>query len=163
MDLRARQDLLARLFTDPDFRRAHDKHESEFSVEEVNDVERFAESLFRKRLHEVEKLIPITRQALVGSLESEFRSFYPTFDPKTIKRHLEEAIAFCRYLQRQPSIPEEARHAANFEAAKLTFYGYERSFALCRPSPRSIAGESRRRISFTLWIRLGKHVRYFIR
>ena len=124
------------------------------------EVEIFAESLFRKRLHEVAKLLPQIRDTLGTDFETNFREFCPTFNPKSTKRHLEDALAFCQFLFRRLPEADRRRATIKFEAAKLSFFGYEKAFAICVPSPSRSSG---RRLSFAIWLRIGSRVRFFTR
>jgi hypothetical protein len=184
MSLQEQQNLLAKLYTDADFRlaflsqpkkkgAAYDLSESEIGEiarimpEELNF---FAESLFWKRLREVEKFLPATKKVLAEDFTGLFRVFSQNFNPQKVKKHFEDAHGFARFLQKQ-DISNLARSAAKFERAKLEFFGFEKLLVVCRldcdvrhllssdaTKPKEI-NEGRKKIA--VWLRTGKRVRHF--
>ena len=125
----------------------------------------FADSLFWKRLREVEKLLPLTRKILAGDFEKYFREFANRFLPETIKKHQEDAIEFAAFLQSKKLEPDWAKDAAKFEQAKLEFYGLSKPFVLrffdynVKEIFRQAAmppSEIRKKKTFVVWLRIGK-------
>jgi len=184
MSLKEQQNLLAKLYTDAEFRRAFlSKPEKigaenlldESEISEIGEImpeelEFFAESLFWKRLREVEKFLPLTRKLSGDDFIEHFREFSQTFHPQSVKKHFEDAFEFCRFLQKR-HISEFARSAAKFERAKLEFFGLGRSFVVCRldfdfknfalsdDKPQVEIPEKKKKIA--VWLRIGKRVRHF--
>jgi hypothetical protein len=156
MSLLEEQKKLARLVTERPAGRSDDTE----TFADPKEVEIFAESLFRKRLHEVEKLLPLTRAGLNAEFAVRFREFCPTFNPRSTGRHLEDALAFCRFLVAGLENTDPRRATVKFEAAKLSFFGHEKAFAVCVPSPSITSG---RRVSFAIWLRIGSRVRFLMR
>jgi hypothetical protein len=94
------------------------------------ELEFFAEALFYKRLREVEKLLPLTRNHLAEDFEKYFREFAGMFLPSTTKKHLEDAVEFCSYLQKHKNSSDIERNIAKFEQAKLEFWGFEKRLVI---------------------------------
>jgi hypothetical protein len=162
MELRKQQDQLVRLLTDTEMLRSWTGG-SEPDIPHFADpseVADFAESLFHKRLHEVAKHLPLTRDTLGSEFAEGFREFSLTFNPTTTKRHVEDALAFCRFILDRMSKSDDRRATVRFELSKLGFFGHRKRFAFCFLSPSIAAG---RRLSFAIWIRFGGRVRFFIR
>jgi hypothetical protein len=184
MSLQHQQDLLARLYTDAEFRRAflsapekigaenllNEKEIREIAEIMPEELDFFADSLFWKRLREVEKLLPITRKMLNEEFTSQFREFSQGFNPQTVKKHLEDALGFGRHLQTR-NIPQSAKAAARFELSKLEFFGLEKRFVVCRldfdirefsASGRSEPAENiEKKKKIAVWIRFGKRIKHF--
>ena len=184
MSLQEQQNFLARLYTDTELRRAflseptnigveNDLNEKEIAeIAEIipEELNFFAESLFWKRLREVEKLLPLTKEFLKDDFVELFREFSKDFNPQTIKKHLEDAIEFCRFLQKS-DISELTQSIAEFEQTKLEFFGYGKRFAFCRLSfdIRKIQrrdSETQRlklekRKTIAIWLRFGKKIKHF--
>jgi hypothetical protein len=183
------QNLLARIFTDEDLRLRFlsepDKIgiENNLSAAEIEQIRQilpeqinfFADSLFYKRLHEVEKLLPLTRKALGTEFEKYFREFANQFLPQTIKKHLEDAIEFIEFLQSKKIEPVWAKDLARFEGARLSFNNSEKRILLKRFDfdIREIIKEISRqgakaqsdfpgRKTYAVWLRIGKRVKHFI-
>lgn len=182
MSLSEQQNLLARLYTDAEFRRAFltapekigaENDLSETETAEIaaimpEELEFFAESLFWKRLREVEKILPLSKKALGADLKVFFREFSKNFNPQSVKKHLADALAFTGFLQNQ-NISGLARDAARFERAKLEFYGLEKRFVVCRLNhdvrqlyraevePSQIEGSKK----IALWFKIGNRARHF--
>lgn len=184
MSLLEQQNFLARLYTEEDLRREfarepekigreHRLNERELAElaellpEELNF---FAETLFWKRLREVEKLLPLTRRILGRDFAGHFRAFAAGYNPQSIKKHLEDAYEFGGFLLNRP-ISEAARETAKFELAKLKFFGFRKTLVVCRlkfsigelsaGSPQTpVAGG--RKLNFAVWIRVGKQIRHFV-
>lgn len=189
MSLREVQNLLARIFTDEDLRlrflREPEKTgaENNLSDAEIRQIRQllpeqinfFADSLFHKRLSEVEKFLPLTRKILGEDFSKYFRQFANQFLPQTIKKHLEDAGEFTEFLQSKEINPIWARDLAKFEQARFTFNNSEKRFLLKRfdfdvreiLKEISRAGEKGqsdfpKRRTFAVWLRLGKRVKHFI-
>jgi hypothetical protein len=172
MSLLEQQNLLARLYTDEKFRRDFLneplKSGAENNLNEAEIVELtkvmpeelnfFSESLFVKRLREVEKLLPLTHKVLAKDFQVYFREFTNNYNPQTVKKHLEDAIEFCKYLQTKQI---ETKDAAKFEQAKLEFHGYGKSFKFVRLNYNIETFEPKK--GFAMWIKAGKTVKFFNR
>jgi hypothetical protein len=181
MSLREQQNLLAKLYTDAEFRRAFLSQPEKIGAENFLDeteiaeiaaimpeeLEFFAKSLFSKRLREVGKFLPFTKNVLGADFTKQFGEFSRKSNPQTVKKHFEEALGFCRFLQTR-DISEWAKNAARFERAKLEFFGLEKRFVVCRldfelrdftVSDRTKMPEKKKRTA--VWIRIGKRVRHF--
>lgn len=184
MSLEQQQNLLAKLYTDADFRRAFLSSpakigaENDLSEAEIREIAEimpeelnfFAESLFWKRLRETEKLLPLTKKVLGEDFANLFREFSAKFNPQSIKKHFEDAREFCRFLRRQ-KISELAKNVAKFEASKLEFFGAERRLTVCRldydvrnfitadpVQPIEIPAKKKK---IAVWLRLGKRIKHF--
>ena len=184
MSLQQQQNLLAKLYTDADFRRAFLSGlekigaKNDLSPEEIAEIAAimpeelnfFAESLVWKRRREAEKFLPLTRSVLGADFTEHFREFSQTFNPQSIKKHFEDALEFSRFLQKR-NIPEFARAAAKFEQSKLEFFGLEKRFVVCRldfdvrkfkasgnQAPLEIP-EKKKKIA--VWLRIGKRIEHF--
>lgn len=184
MSLKDQQNLLAKLYTDAEFRRAFlsepekigaendltEKEISEIAAIMPEELNFFADSLYWKRLRAVEKLLPLTRQVLDEDFARIFLDFSQTYNPQTIKKHLEDAHKFCRFLQSR-NISDVAKTAAKFERSKLEFFGFEKRLVICRvgfdirefivkrqKSPFEIP---EKKAKTAVWFRFGKRVKHF--
>lgn len=183
MGLREQQDLLARLYADPRFReeflvdpqaigRQHRLEESEVGdlVAIIpEDLRFFGDSLVEKRLQEARKLLPLLARVLANDFRPQFVAFASGYNPQSIKKHLEDAIEFCRFIELPESCPDTSRIAARFERTGLDFFDTDKRIAFCRLNRevlRFISQErsGRRRPVFFLavWARLNRRVRRFL-
>ena len=176
MGLREQQDLLARLYTSAECRSAFASDPSAIgsaaglSDDEVRDISStslreiglFSESLFWKRFGEAEKLLPVTSRALGTEFAPRFRAFSGEFNPQSAKKHLEDAIEFCRVVRKDDSVAPHARDAAEFEQKKLEFFSGARRFLLIRAT-YDLAGSKPpvRRRSLTVWLRFRGRIHRF--
>jgi hypothetical protein len=189
MSLQAQQTFLARLFTDESLRHSFwqnpEKIGSENNLDE-NDIEKiktilpeqlnfFADSLFYKRVQEVEKFLPLTMKVLNVIFINLFREFSQTFTPKTVKKHLEDSIMFVNYLQKQKLEDDWVKDLAKFEQSRVSFNGYEKLFIFCkfgydireilkeviRKDAQAQAGFPKRK-TFAVWFKIGKKTKHFI-
>lgn len=174
MSLKEQQDFLARLFTDESLRHSFwenpekigkengldDSEIEQFKEIIPEDLNFFADSLFHKRLHEVERLLPLTKKALDKDFSKIFQEFSQIYQPSTVKKHLEDAIEFCKFLRSQQLEQVYARDAAKFEQAKHEFFGYGKqiSFCLLRHNVFSL----QKKIGFAVWYRIGNRTYHFI-
>jgi hypothetical protein len=185
MSLQQQQNLLARLYTDAEFRRGFLSSpekigaESDLSETEIAEIAAimpeelnfFAATLFWKRLREAEKFLPLTKNVLDEDFAAKFREFSETFNPQTVKKHLEDAIYFCRFLQKR-DVSEIAKTAAKFERSKLEFFGLEKRIVYCLldfDARELSAADSvqklenlKKKKKITVWLRIGKLVKHFI-
>ncbi|HMS42371.1 MAG TPA: hypothetical protein PKE69_19210, partial [Pyrinomonadaceae bacterium] len=175
--------FLARLYTNTELRRAFlsepekigaenglSKTEiSEFAEVLPEELNFFAESLFWKRLREVEKFLPLTKDSIGNDFIKQFRGFSQTFNPQTVKKHLEDAIGFCKFLQKK-DVSEFNKNIAKFEGKKLEFYGYGKRFAVCRLNydlreilhrTTNLQNEFPRRKTISIWFKIGKKIKHF--
>lgn len=162
------QNFLARIYTDENLRReflsapevigkANNLNQTEIAeLAEVfpDELNSFAESLFYKRLREVEKFLPLTKQVLNQNFEKQFRIFADLYLPTTVKKHLEDAVEFCSYLQKNKSASNIVKNTAKFEQAKLEFFGFERRL-IVKIFDYDIKTNQKRK-HFAFWLRIGK-------
>jgi len=99
---------------------------AEVSVDEFNF---FSESLVWKRLNEVKKLLPLVNKAMEKDFEKKYFEFSSTFNPASVRKHLEDAIAFCGYIERA-SEKAWLCDLVRFEKARLEFNGLNRKCLL---------------------------------
>ncbi len=168
MSLLETQNFLARIYTDEHLRReflsAPEKigRENDLNTEEIaeiieiflEEINAFAESLFWKRLREVEKLLPQTRKHSAAEFEKHFRAFAPTFNPQSIKKHLEDALQFGDYLQNNETVSDLAKNTAKYECAKLEFYALNKNLVVRFFTFDVQTGEQKRHLK--IWLRIGK-------
>jgi len=185
MSLLEQQNFLAKVFTDENLREkflsepesvGKENNLSETEIEQIRQVlpeqiKFFADSLFYKRLHEVEKFLPLTRKVLGKKFETYFREFANEFLPNTIKKHLEDAVEFGEYLRRKET--GWATDLISFEQARLIFNGYGKRFVFrkFRFDIKEIlkvlrqdakAGNVRERMSFAVWLRFGNKIYHYV-
>ncbi len=180
------QNFLARLYTDENLRRdflsaseriGRENNLTEKEIAELaaifpEELKLFADSLVWKRLREVEKLLPLTRNILGKDFERFFRQFASRFTPASIKKHLEDAIAFADFLQTEEVEPFWVRDAAKFEQTKLEFNNFGKRFVyeifdcdikeFIRQNANAPAGEIRKKKTLAIWIRFGNKTRNFV-
>jgi hypothetical protein len=181
MSLAKIQALLARLYTDAELRE-HFLLEPEkvcaendligSEVEQIaqilpEELSFFAESLFYKRLREVEKLLPRTKEILSADFEKYFREFSNGFLPATIKKHLEDAVQFADFLLKQELKSAWLKDLTRYEQANLIFNGFGKKFLIRRfnfnikeISPKS--PQAQRKSSVAVWFRIGGKTRHFV-
>jgi hypothetical protein len=185
MSLLEQQNFLARLYTDEDLRRSFLSEpekigaENDLSEREIAELaslvpaelDFFADSLVWKRLREAEKFLPLTKKALNKDFEKYFREFANQFLPKTIKKHLEDAIEFGAYLQTLETKPVWAKDLAKFERARLIFNSNTKNFVFERfefdirqifVGGAEASIDVPKRKTRAVWLRIGKRARHFI-
>lgn len=159
MGLLEQQNLMARLYVDENLRRyfmADSIAASEgfgLSATEINEIasvlpdelNSFAVSLFRKRLREIENMLPLTRKSLGVEFEIWFRRYNDSTPAAREMDRAHDALGFCRYIEREDT--GEAKSAARFERLKRQFFIGEKSFVFT-------SFEGRR----YLWFRIGGRV-----
>lgn len=182
MSLREQQNLLARLYTDSVLREkffsAPIKIGKKFKLteNEINEIAAmaaeelnfFAESLYWKRLREVEKFLPLTRKVLDIKFKVEFRDFSQNYIPQTVKKHLEDAIEFCMYLNGTTN-DLLIKDITAFERAKLLFstdnrkliivrshYDIKQIFKKISRNEPVVKAELRKKNFFAIWLKIGK-------
>jgi len=184
MSLQKQQDFLARLFTDEGLRQkflsepAKIGAENGLSKSETADLQAvlpeelgfFADSLYWKRLHEVEKFLPLTKKVLREDFTKYFREFSQNFNPRTVKKHFEDALEFCNFIRKQ-NISELAKNAAKFEQSKLSFFGGGKQFVVCKldfdireiyESKQTTANLNlEKKAKLAVWLKLGKKNKHF--
>lgn len=173
MSLLEAQNFLARIYTDENLRReflsepekvgrANNLTETEIAElagvfpEELNS---FAQTLFYKRLREVEKLLPLTRNSIGENFEKYFRIFANSYMPSSIKRHLKDAVEFCAYLQKDKNTSDVEKNTAKFERAKLEFYGFEKSVVVKIFDYDIKTNQKRKHLA--VWLRIGSRTIVF--
>ena len=189
MSLQRQQTFLVRLFTEEKLRQNFLMNPEKIGHEnglEKNDILQlkeilpeqlsfFADSLFYKRVHEAEKLLPLTSKVLNVQFTKLFRGFSQTFTPKTVKKHLEDAIEFVNYLNKESLEIHWLHDLAKFEQTQLIFNGYNKSFILqkfsfdIRQIVKEIShhqkvwqNEFQPRKTMAIWLRFGKKNKHFI-
>lgn len=139
MGLAELQNALARLYTDSELRTRFlensanvcselglKKEEAEqLSKISHNELSFFSDSLIWKRFGEVEKLLPLTKKALGENFRLEFQSFASAYNTTEIKKHLDDAINFCRYLEKKIETKWMV-DVIRFERARLHFGAFNR-------------------------------------
>lgn len=181
MSLHEQQNFLARLYTDAKLRReflsepiniglANNLNKIEINeIAEIlpEEINFFAVTLFWKRLREVEKLMPLTKEFLKEDFKDLFREFSQIFNPQTGKKHLEDAIEFGNFL-RKSEVSGIAANVAKFEQTKLEFFGFDKRFAICkldfdfrniRHKPQNLNLE--KRMTIAVWIKIGNKIKHF--
>ncbi len=167
MSLLEQQNVLARLYTDREFRTQFnaeplatgrnlglsDGEIGELSEYAREEVERFSDSLIWKRLREVEKMIPATSKLLGEQLQEAFFDFAPTFNPQDVRKHYEDAVAFCRFLQSKALTSDDIGASARFDATRLTFFNESKRVSVCRLGPG--------RPLIAIWLRVGRRVFHY--
>lgn len=183
MSLQKQQDFLARLFTDESLRRNFLKDAAKVGAEnglqnaEIEDLKAvlpeeiafFAESLYWKRLREAEKFLPLTKNCLQDNFADLFREFSQNYNPQTVKKHLEDAIEFCKFLQNTGKESNAAlKNIAKFEQTKLEFFGYGKKFAFCflnfdvAKIAETLEPQPKKKRRVAVWLKIGGRVRHFI-
>lgn len=189
MSLQKQQDFLARLFTDEGLRQNFLSEPEKIGAENgLNETETedlkavlpeelgfFADSLFWKRLREVEKLLPLTKKVLQEDFKKLFRQFSQNFNPQTVKKHFEDALEFSKFLQNQLLEPHWVKDLAKFEHSRLTFNSDTKKFVFARfnhdiqeiireithanlePQPNF-----RQKTTFAVWLKVGKKRKQFV-
>jgi len=174
MSLLEQQNFLARIFTDPELRETFWESPQQIGQENglkgseiiqiqnivAKDLNFFADSLFRKRLSEAEKLLPVTKNALKNDFAPLFRNFSGSFQPNSIKKHLEDALEFCKFLQRQKANPPFVKEAAKFELARHKFFSDQKILSIC--ILRYDIYNFKKKIRCAFWFRFGKKSGHFI-
>lgn len=181
MALKQQQDLLARLYTDVDFQLRFLafplSFNEEFGLEAAeaeslarvasSEVRWFSESLVRKRLREVAKLLPLTKRAMGTEFDWRFLEFSAKFKPTSIKKHLEDALAFADSVLSNPN-DAVAKSIVRFETARLRHNAFGRWLSICmlRHDPRSLpaldSGTDLRK-GIGIWIAIGRRSRILFR
>lgn len=185
MSLLEQQNLLARLYTDENFRREFLSEpekigkENSLNEQEIADIKdilpdeikAFADSLFYKRLREVEKFLPLTRKFLIKDFENYFKEFALEFNPKSVKKHLEDSIEFAEFLQTKNMEPFWIKDLAKFEKSKLEFSGFGKNFVIksfdfdirqiFRLNNETV-NELKKRKTLAVWLKIGKKSKHFM-
>ena len=145
MALQKQQDLLARLYTDPEFQSKFLADPAEFSDEAgvsgeeaillattaADEVRWFSGSLINKRLREVIKMLPLSQQEVGASrFEEAFRRFAPHFSPSSVKKHLEDSLAFADCLIREQVDPS-LKSLIRFESRRLRHNALSNKISFC--------------------------------
>lgn len=182
MSLREQQDILARLYADGGFReefladpqeigRRHalaDDEIAEIASILPESLNFFAESLTAKRLHEAKKLLPVLSRVLGDAFREAFVAFAAGFNPQTIKKHLEDAVEFSRFVERTDGFSKTAKNTAKFERTGLSFSNGDAKLAVCLIGPDlrqlvSPDSAAKGRMSLAVWVRFrGRQGRFLI-
>ena len=185
MGLSEQQNFLAKLYTDNKFREKFIAEPFKFGkVNNLSDLEiaelkeilpdeiiAFADSLFYKRLREVEKLLPLTREVFGKKFESLFRAFIQDFNPQGIKKHLEDAIEFAKFLRTKELKFVWAKDIAKLEQSKLEFSRLNKKLIISKfdfdvrglhQRDVEMLRELEKRKTIAIWFRIGKFHKHFI-
>ncbi len=185
MSLLEQQHFLAKLYTNENFRQQFIEEpkkigkENNLTDNEIaviieifpEEIEAFAESLFYKRLREVERFLPLTRKVLDADFEKLFRDFIKEFNPQTVKKHLEDAVEFAKFVQKNQTDKLWIKDIAKLEQAKLEFGGIGKNFIVKKfdfdirnlhhnNTPEDLSLNKRK--SVAIWVRIGKYHKHFI-
>lgn len=184
MSLLEQQNFLAKLYTDEKLRRdflyepskiGRENYLNEIEIAEITEIlpeeiSFFAESLFWKRLRQVEKMLPLTFKIADDDFQKLFREFSQNYNPQTIKKHLEDANEFCLFLQQNDSVSGITKNAAKYEQAKLKFHNFGKILVICRLNydVRQISQivknanyNLKKKTKIAIWIRAGKTIKHF--
>lgn len=174
MGLLEQQNFMARIFTDESLRQSFWENPekigqanglSEIEIAQFKEIipenlNFFAESLFHKRLHEVEKLLPLTKRVLGDEFSKIFQKFAKKFQPTTVKKHLEDAIEFCQHLQSLQLAPIGAKDTAKFEQTRHKFFSQNKYLAFC--ILRYDVFNLKKKLGLAVWYRIGNQSHHFI-
>ncbi len=181
MSLREQQNVLAKLFTDPQFRSAFHKRPEEtgkvhdLTPSEINElvqveptaVEEYAVALLFKRLRAVENLLPLTSRLLGKDRSRLFFDFAASEISEGPKKNFFEARGFCVFLESAPSaIAKDVAAVARFERKRLEFFHDRRRLTISTIPPvlgeevGTLSSLSRyfgdRRARVAAWLRIGR-------
>lgn len=185
MSLLKQQDFLAKLYTDERLRRdftfdppkiGAENALTENEIREISaifhdEINYFAASLWRKRLHEAGKLLPLTKTILSEDFDESFRRFAQNHrQNKSVRRHLDDAIGFCLFLQNCESVAAIGRDAARYENASLKFHVVGAKFVFCRLQydfaeygrENAALNPPNKKPRFVFWLKFGKTVKHFV-
>jgi len=184
VSLLEQQNVLAKLFTEPDFRdrffreAAASGAMSGLAESETNELVQlvsqevgvFADSLIRKRFREVEKLLPLTSREMGDRFRPEFFDFAAAFNPVGLRKHYEDAVQFSLHLESSSLYSEAIVDSTRFERVRLQFFNEGRRISFCR-RPKAVADalgqtfrprpERRARIGFAVWLRFRERTYHF--
>lgn len=182
MSLKEQQDVLARLYTDPNFAAQFFAEPSsviansglsreearEMAASAGDEIKLFADSLISKRLREIEKLLPITTKILGSDFGNLFRDHAATFNPISVKKHLEDALEFGAFVRQNNSFDLLTQDLILFEMAKLRHFSNGRRLTVCslrhdiRPIlDGQVADLPRQRRTLVIWLRITEKHRFF--
>ena len=68
---------------------------------DLDDLDRQANSLIAKRFHEVRRLLPVTMGSLINDGRPQFFLYAAKRWPNGQKRHIDDAVAFCYFIERK--------------------------------------------------------------
>lgn len=181
MDLISTQRLLARLFTEGPLRKRFYSDPiavgAEFGIaaDEADRlaalshdrVRTFSQTLVRKRLAEIRRLLPETSRLLGPRLADLFSQHAAEYRPGGLQKHADDARAFGRWLSRPGArVPRALIDLARYESIWLQFHmgRWWPQIALFRVDPRTTgdakSNSPRSRRTFILWFRLAGRVRH---
>lgn len=158
MGLLEQQNLMARLYTDEAVRRnfladphrvlrdlgLSDDEAVELAGVLPEELNFFAGSLFRKRLREIERMLPLTTRSLGDKFEVEFQRYNEAILESREKSRADDALEFCRYIER--TYTGETAEASRFERLKRQFFAGKKNFVLAKFEGRRF-----------IWLRLAGH------
>jgi hypothetical protein len=168
MSLLETQNFLARIYTDENLRREFLSAPEEIGKQNAlskpeiveileifhEEINAFAESLVWKRLREVEKLLPLSREKLNTEFVYYFRRFAPTFNSRSVRKHLDDAVCFAKYLQNCETVSDIVKNAAKYECAKLEFYALNKHIVIKYFNFDVQSGARKKHLK--IWLRIGK-------
>ncbi len=140
----------------------------------LEQIERFAHSLCRKRADEVRRLLPYTCRALGKSFGRIFLTYSDTFCPQGFHKHQDDALQFVVYLSHNArclNVTANMIDVARFESAALRISQCSGRFFVrlfrhdVRQSIREIEtgqqdSEVTFRLSVGIWFRIGLVTRF---
>ena len=186
MGLAEAQRLLARIATDPSLRARFAADPAgvaaEFGLSPVEaesfaglpggPLDEFARSLIRKRLREVEALLPLTTQAIGRArFAALFRRHARDFVPTGIKKHRDDAVELADFLVREGVEPSWLVDLARLEAAGLLAHDPARRWVVLRlrHHPADLARSAieggsapEPRLAWLAWFRSGGSLRRIV-
>jgi hypothetical protein len=146
MGLAEIQKTLAQLYTNGDLRNQFFSDPTTIGKElglDPNDIEHlaklsnahvklFANSLQKKRLNEVRKLLPLTSQALGKRFNDLFAQYFESYNPIGVKKHLYDAINFSSFIKASIHEPIWLQDLVKYEWAWLQIAGSMRKLLVCQ-------------------------------
>jgi hypothetical protein len=127
----------------------------------------FAGSLIHKRRREVESLLPITARALgPDRFFRLFRQHASGFVPSGVKKSIDDAVAFTRFLDRELADPDWLRDLARLEASAILAHALSRRWVTVklRHHPDDLVRDSVEtpivpRPCWVIWLRISSRSR----
>lgn len=169
MSLLEQQNLLARLYLDESLRRAFlsdpagvagpfglsDAEIAEIALVVPEEIDSFADSLFRKRAREIEKYLPLSRRMLGAEFDDRLRDFAERAGGQAENR-FDDALEFCDFLQEEETTSSIQRDAAKLERGRLLFGSGRKSLLVLileHDFRRNSSKDTPRRRTIYVWLR----------
>lgn len=131
----------------------------------VNQLTFFAESLLKKRMHEIKNLLPLTFKLLGREAHQLFLEFSDHYVPTGIHKHHEDALEFIAFLLKRKELFNrylravliyEKQQISNFTSRKkylVRFYNYDFASNYSLLLNQTDPGELPRKFCVILWSR----------